>query len=72
MARDSRRRSRKMQSQDERYCRVERWFGEFRCSIRLPLNEGVLTVWLPKSKASTMRKIEIRQGEAQAKSTSSE
>ena len=66
-----------VETHDDRYSRVERWFGEFRRSVRLPrsvdreqisadYNDGVLSVWLPKSKTAATRKIEIRSGEAVA------
>jgi HSP20 family protein len=63
-------------SEGERYHRVERTFGEFRRSVRLPRDvqreqiaaeytDGVLSVELPKAKPSSTRKIEIRsQGSA--------
>lgn len=67
-------RSSGVEAREDRYYRVERWFGEFRRSIRLPRSvdrekisadfaDGVLSVWLPKLQAATARKIEIRCGE---------
>lgn len=64
-----------LESTQDRYCRVERWYGEFHRTVRLPrtidreqisadYNDGVLTVSLPKSKGTAARKIEIRAGEA--------
>ncbi len=63
------------EAQDDRFYRVERWHGEFRRSLRLPRSvdreqiaadyqDGVLSVWLPKSKAAAARKISIRGGES--------
>jgi HSP20 family protein len=63
------------EAKEDRYYRIERWSGEFSRSLRLPrsvdregiaadYHEGVLSVSLPKSKASASRKIEIRSGEA--------
>ena len=63
-----------VEAREDRYYRVERWFGEFRRSIRLPrsvdresisaeFSDGVLSVWLPKSKAAAARKIQIRSAE---------
>lgn len=59
------------ESEGERYHRVERTFGEFRRSVRLPRDvqrdgigaeytDGVLHVELPKSQPTSARKIEIR------------
>ncbi len=66
-------RSSAAETDGERYHRVERWFGEFRRSVRLPrtvdresivadYSDGVLTVTLPKVKAAATRKISIRAG----------
>jgi HSP20 family protein len=68
-----------VEAREDRYYRVERWFGEFRRSIRLPrtvdrenitadFNDGVLSVWLPKSKAASARKIQIRSAEVSPRS----
>ncbi len=57
--------------QRERYHRVERVFGEFRRSVRLPrgvdreqisadYRDGVLSVTLPKNREKAARKIQIR------------
>jgi HSP20 family protein len=63
-------------SEGERYHRVERTFGEFRRSVRLPRDvqreqiaadytDGVLSIELPKSKPTSAQKIRIRtQGSA--------
>jgi HSP20 family protein len=68
------------ENQGDRFHRIERVFGEFRRSLKLPrgvardeiaadYNDGVLSVFLPKSKESTARKIEIRsQGTVNATS----
>jgi len=68
------------ESDGDRYHRVERTFGEFRRSVRLPRDvqrdqiaaeyvDGVLSVWLPKSQPTSARKIEIRtQGSSTATS----
>jgi HSP20 family protein len=58
--------------QGERYHRIERVFGEFRRSVKLPRGinrdrveaeyaDGVLSVSLPKSKENAARKIEVRR-----------
>jgi HSP20 family protein len=63
-----------VEAREDRYYRVERWFGDFKRSIRLPrsvdreniaaeFNDGVLNVWLPKCKAASARKIQIRSAE---------
>lgn len=60
-------------SDDDRYHRVERTFGAFRRTIRLPKDvdvervsadytDGVLNVYLPKTQVTTARKIEIAGG----------
>jgi HSP20 family protein len=68
------------ESEGERYHRVERTFGEFRRSVRLPRDvqrenivadytDGVLHVELPKSQPTSARKIEIRGQSGIAKSS---
>jgi HSP20 family protein len=70
------------ESDAERYHRVERTFGEFRRSVRLPRDvqrenitadytDGVLHVELPKSQPSSARKIEIRGQNGTAKPSNS-
>ncbi len=65
-------------SEGERYHRVERTFGEFRRSVRLPRDvqrdniaaeytDGVLHVELPKAQPKSARKIEIRGQHGAAK-----
>jgi len=67
------------ESEGERYHRVERTFGEFRRSVRLPRDvqreqiaaqytDGVLHVELPKAQPTSARKIEIRAQGTTAKS----
>jgi HSP20 family protein len=67
------------ESEGERHHRLERTFGEFRRSVRLPRDvqreniaadytDGVLHVELPKSKPTSARKIEIRGQNGNAKS----
>jgi HSP20 family protein len=66
------------ENEGERYHRVERTFGEFRRSVRLPRDvqrdsiaaeytDGVLHVELPKSQPKSACKIEIRSGNGAAK-----
>jgi|GEM_PF-893157 len=69
------------ESQGERFHRVERVFGEFRRSLRLPrgiareqisadYHDGVLSVILPKNSEQAARKIQIRAQNAVGSETS--
>jgi HSP20 family protein len=71
------------ESSEQQYHRVERRYGAFRRSITLPAHviaeqiqasfeDGVLQLLVPKAEEATPKRIQVRPGQTEAPSASSE